>query len=273
MKSLKTLGKTSANLIQTLYDQGRALFAIDDVVKITGLDYFSAGRLISELKKRKIIASFKRGKHIIIPQELGTVEKYIGNWFIAAREVVNSPNYYIVFYSAMDFWGMVTHPINKIFVATPKRQIVPQEMKGRLRFVFVSKKFIFGIKEEWVIKQDKVRISNIEKTILDALFHPEHCGGITEIATGIFLVKEKIDFQKLLRYIKKYNKNVIAKRLGYILEILELGNKQILNELKKYVKQRYDLFDPTLPTKKGAKNNWRLIDNISPEQIKKNIDY
>ncbi|MBU4369825.1 hypothetical protein KKG58_03645 [Patescibacteria group bacterium] len=267
----KTIGKTSANLIEELYKQNKVIFNIEDVKKITNLSYFSAGRLISELKKREIISSLKKGRHIIIPQEIGSVKKYIGNWFIAAKEIVNSQEYYISFYSAMSFWGMVTHPVNKIFISTSKRQITPKEMKGFLKFVFVDKKFIFGIVEKWIDKQKKVRFSDMEKTILDCLLHPEYCGGIAEIATGIYLVKDKIDFKKLFQYVRKYNKNVVAKRLGYILEILGIGNKEIYQNLRKYVKERYDLFDPCLPKKNLNRNDWRLIDNVSPEQIKKII--
>ena len=111
----------------------------------------------------------------------------------------------------------------------------------------------------------------MEKTILDCLLHPEYCGGIIEIATGIYLVRNKINYKKLFQYVEKYNKNVVAKRLGYILEILGIGNKEISRDLRKYVKERYDLFDPHLPKKNLNKNDWRLIDNISPEQIKKII--
>lgn len=271
--AIKTLGKVSANLIKTLYDRNKVIFSIADVQQITRKNVNEAADLLSELVKRRIISRLKAGKYLIIPQEVGSVEKYIGNWFIAAKEIANSPVYYIAFYSAMDFWGMLTHPITKIFIATPKRQVAPKELKDKIQFVFINKKFIFGIKEEWVTKQDKARISSIEKTILDALFHPEYCGGITEIATGIFLAREKIDFQKLLHCTRKYKKNVIAKRLGYILEILELGSGQVLTELKKYVRTRYDLFDSTLPSIIKAKNDWRLIDNISPEQIRKSISY
>ena len=271
--SKKTLGKISANLIKTLYNKNKAVFSIADVQKIINKNINEASDLLSELVKRNIISRLKAGKYIIIPQELGDVDNYIGNWLIAGKEAVNSSKYYIAFYTAMDFWGMVTHPINKIFVATPKRQIIPKEMRDRLQFIFINKKFIFGVKETWINKQNKVRISNIEKTILDALFHPEYCGGITEIATGIFLNKDKIDWKGLVEYVKKYNKNVIAKRLGYILEILDIGDKKTLNELKGYVKDRYDLFDPLLPDKRLAKNKWRLIDNVTPEQIRKNISY
>jgi len=271
--AIKTLGKVSANLIKTLYDQNKVIFSIADVQKITRKNNREAADLLSELAKRKVISRLKAGKYLIIPQEIGAVEKYIGNWLVAAKSIANSPDYYIAFYTAMDYWGMVTHPITKIFVATPKRQISPKEMKNRLHFVFVNKKFVFGVNEEWIGKQEKVRISDVEKTILDGLFHPEYCGGITEIAGGIFMAREKINWQKILQCVKKYGKNVIAKRLGYILEILKIGDNRILYELKEYIKGRYDLFDPTLPAKKKAKNNWRLVDNISPEQIKKIISF
>lgn len=46
--------------------------------------------LLSELAKRKVVSRLKHGKFLIIPQEIGNVEKYLGNWFVAASEVVNS---------------------------------------------------------------------------------------------------------------------------------------------------------------------------------------
>ncbi len=271
MKNPKTIGTTSANLIKELYNKDKVIFDIKDVEKITGLSYFSAGRLISELKKRNIISSLKKGKHIIVPQNFNSVKKYLGNWFVAAKNIINSKYYYIGFYTAMDFWGMLTHPVNKVIIASSKRQSCPKDLEDVFQFVFLNGKFIFGVTNEWVKKDTKVRFSSIEKTILDGLFHPKYCGGISEIATGIYLVKDKIDFQSLMKYVEKYNKNVIAKRLGYILEILELGNKEIYKKLQQYVKERYDLFDPSLERESLNRNRWHIIDNVSPEQIKKNI--
>ena len=78
MAASRTLGKTSAKLISSLYDQNKLIFTIKDVSTITGLDYFSAGRFISELKKRKIISTLKKVKNIIIPQELETIDNLLG---------------------------------------------------------------------------------------------------------------------------------------------------------------------------------------------------
>ncbi|MFH1318395.1 MAG: type IV toxin-antitoxin system AbiEi family antitoxin, partial [Candidatus Omnitrophota bacterium] len=237
------------------------------VQRILGKNYNDATDLLSRLVKRKVITRLKAGKFLIIPQELGSAQRYIGNWYVAASEVVNSSLYYIAFYSAMQYWGMLTQPLVKIFMATAQRQIIPIEMKDKLIFVFVREKCIWGIKEEWVTKTEKVRISDLEKTIIDAVAHPQYCGGITEIAKGIWIVKERINYERLMSYVDKYGKNVVAKRLGYILEILKIQQPKLLEQLKKYIKKRYDLFDSTLPGGKIDKNNWHLIDNVGQKQI------
>jgi predicted transcriptional regulator of viral defense system len=194
----------------------------------------------------------------------------------------------------MNYWGMLTQPLINIFIATSKRQIVPREMIGKMIFVTVKEKSIWGIKEEWINSKEKIRISNIEKTIIDCLTFPQYCGGITEIAKGIWIAKDKLDYKILLNYVNRNNKNVakdkldykillnyvnrnnknvVAKRLGYLLELLNIGDSNIVLELKKYVKDRYDLFDPTLSIKRINKNSWRLIDNVGQKQIKNIIRF
>jgi len=51
--AIKTLGKVSANLIKTLYDQNKVIFSIADVQKITRKNNREAADLLSELAKRK----------------------------------------------------------------------------------------------------------------------------------------------------------------------------------------------------------------------------
>ncbi len=52
----------------------------------------------------------------------------------------------------------------------------------------------------WITKQEKVRVSNIEKTIMEAMVRPELCGGISEVARGIWLVKNRVEFTRLAAY-------------------------------------------------------------------------
>jgi predicted transcriptional regulator of viral defense system len=273
MRALKTLGSVSANLISSLYDFGKTIFTVSDVENITGLKGDWATALTHELIKRKIIARLKPGKYIIIPQEIGKNIDYIGDWYVVAREIVKSPDYYISYYSAMDIHNMITHPVTKVFVTTPKQEYNKQRVVGNTTFEFIcmTAKYIWGVKNFWVTKSEQVRVSDIERTIIDCLYHPKYCGGVMEIIKGLWIQKEKIDFDKLFDYVIKFKKIVVIKRLGYILESLHLQTANYLNELRTRINDKYYVLDPLLSTEKTYKNFWKLIANINPEEMRKNV--
>jgi predicted transcriptional regulator of viral defense system len=41
--------------------------------------------------------------------------------------------------------------------------------------------------DAWVTKQESIETSDLERTILDGLRHPEYCGGITDVAKGLWM--------------------------------------------------------------------------------------
>jgi len=273
MNHNKTLGPVSAKLISSLYDQNKTIFTVQDVKDITGLKGNWATELTSELIKRNVITRIKRGKYIIIPQELGNEANYIGNWYVVAREIANSPEYYISHYSAMDIHNMLTHPITKVFITTPKQEYKKRRIVGNttFEFIYVTAKNIWGAQKTWVTKSEQVRVSDIERTIIDCLYRPKYSGGILETVKGLWIQKEKIDFDKLLNYVFKLNKIVVIKRLGYILETLDLKDTNYLDKLRKKINNKYYVLDPLLSTEKTYRNLWKLIVNISPEEIRKGV--
>ena len=50
---------------------------------------------------------------------------------------------------------------------------------------------------------EQVQVSDMERTILDGLSRPELCSGISEVATGLWLRKDDLDWEKLTLYCKK----------------------------------------------------------------------
>lgn len=269
----RTLGPVSAQLISSLYDLDKTIFTVTDVENITGLKGNAATDLTSELIKRNIIVRLKPGKYVIIPQELGKSVKYIGDWYVAAREIVKSPHYYISYYSAMDIQNMVTHPITKVYVTTPKREHKKKRIVGNATFEFIlaNVKSIWGIKNFWATNSEQVRISDIERTVIDCLYRPKYCGGVLEIVKGLWMKKQEIDFEKLLDYAIRFKKIVVIKRLGYILESLSLQDTGDLAKLRTRINNKYYVLDPLLFTKDTYKNSWKLIANIGPEEMKKSV--
>ncbi len=168
---------------------------------------------------------------------------------------------------------MVTHPVLKVYITLSKKERKRKKTKiiGNVTFEFIctSEKNIWGIKEQWVTKTEKIKVSQIEKTIIDCLYQPKYCGGILEVATGIWMQKENINYDQLIAYALKYDRNIVIKRLGYILESLNLQNSNYLGRLKARINEKYYILDPLLDTNETYKNSWKLIANISPQELKK----
>lgn len=269
----KTLGPVSSNLILSLYESNKLIFTPKNVEDITGLKGKHLYRFIQQLINREVILRLRQGKYFIIPQEIGRESKYIGNWYLVAREIANSHLYYISHYSAMDLHNMLTQPLMKIYITSPKQERRKRRTIGNVPFEFIYQKRekIWGVQEIWITNTEKARVSELERTILDCLLKPKYSGGILEVAKGIGIQEEKINFSKLLDYIKKFNSNVVAKRMGYILEALRIGDANFINELKRYINNKYYILDPILTKNDSFKNDWKLIANISKEELFKAI--
>lgn len=257
-------------MITKLYEADKVIFTINDVVDITKLERGNATKLTHDLVKRNVISRLKSGKYIIIPQELGRSDTYIGNWYVVVRETVKSPDYYVSHYSAMEIHNMITHPLTKVYISTPKQEYKKRRKVGNVtfEFIYIKPNFIWGIENNWVTKSEQVRVSNIERTIIDCLYNPKFCGGVLEVVKGLWVQKDKIEFEKLQRYALKFNKINVIKRIGYILETLDLVPSEMLNKLRKKINEKYYKLDPLLSTDETYKNSWKIIANIGPEEMK-----
>ena len=122
------------------------------------------------------IQKIEKGKYLLIPSRAG-VEGY---WAEDAWTVVPYliDEYYVGFWTAMNYWEMTEQIPYTVFVVTPKRKKnrVLKFGNQRYEFVTLSQKKFFGFIEEKIGKT-KFNISSKEKTIVDGLMHPEYCGG------------------------------------------------------------------------------------------------
>jgi predicted transcriptional regulator of viral defense system len=55
----------------------------------------------------------------------------------------------------------------------------------------------------WVTSQEQAMVSDLEKTIVDAVSKPHLCGGIIEAGKAIYHSKERTDLQKLFYYLAR----------------------------------------------------------------------
>jgi predicted transcriptional regulator of viral defense system len=265
--NLKTSRSRTASLLVALYESGRTMFTTAEAARITGLTVPLASSLLHKARKRGIVSQLKRGLFVIVPPELGSSAEYAGNPYLIARYLAGDAPYYLSHASAMELHRMVTQPQFVIFVSSTKR-LPKQTLHGtQFRFVLVKTKDFFGNTKHWVTKQESIEISDLERTILDGLRHPEYCGGITDVAKGLWMRHADIDVAKLLDYAKRLHVGSIYRRLGYLLELFSIATEAELQSLRNSLTASYVPLDPSLPSGGPHIANWRLQLNIPAEEL------
>jgi predicted transcriptional regulator of viral defense system len=78
-----------------------------------------------------------------------------------------------------------------------------------------------------------------------------------EIVKNYFNSEHKNDAD-LLKYIKEKNIRTIYKRLGYILEALNIQSPEIIETCLKNISAGYSAFDPAIKSKGTFNRRWNL---------------
>ena len=263
----KTLGTQAARLVTELHERGRTLFSNAEVMEITGLQPKSARGFVASLVHRGIATRLKPGLFILVPFELGREREYLGNPFLVAHELAGGASYYISHASAMDIHRMMTQPQLVVYAASPK-PIRPRTVLGtEFRFVRCKSEHMFGIADHWATKTEKVRVSDLERTVIDGLKQPEHCGGITEVAKGFWMRRDDIDLRKLVDYALRLDVGAVIRRLGYFIETFEVDVPREVERLRARLTASYAILDPLLAAEGKLIARWRLRLNVDRGEL------
>lgn len=266
--SLKTLGPVAALLVTTLHERSQQLFGLRDVKKITGLTNASARSFVRSLVERGLVTRLKPGLFILLPFELGKETEYMGHPWLVAKALAGGKGYYLSHGTAMEAHQMVTQPQLVVYVTAVKPLRSRSIMGTEFRFILGNRKRPFGIEEHWVTKQEKVRVSDLDRTIIDGLRQPEYCGGITEVAKGLWMQRERVNPERLVAYAIRLDIGAVIRRLGFLLELYEIGTNNTMDTLRDHLTSTYVPLDPVLPKEGRHLHRWRLRLNVEPEELR-----
>jgi predicted transcriptional regulator of viral defense system len=259
------LTRNESLLLSSLSEKGKTIFRIEDVVNELMCSYKYAKVLANNLTKKKWVINLRRGVYLIVPLSAGVSAHYTEHEFVIASHLV-SP-YYIAYWSALNFHGFTEQTPFTVFVATTKRTKNREVLNTKYNFVTLSKRKFFGF-EPTAVSTYKINISDREKTLSDALDHPEYCGGISEAAKSLWNAKEKVSMEKIVSYAERMRNTAIVKRLGYLLESLNINvDSEILSKMRGMISPGMSALDPTCPRKGTYNTRWNLLLNISKETL------
>jgi predicted transcriptional regulator of viral defense system len=263
----KTLGATSAQLLTALAEDNRIIFSIADAQELLGKSYETTIQILRRLTRAGWLVRLTAGRYAIVPLSSGTEATPQLNRYVVAREILDGTPYYISHESAMDIHNMLTRPITRVIVTSPRRLNNRKILDIPYHFVYSPQKAIWGCESNWVTPYDQVITSDLERTILDGLTRSDLCAGISQVAVGLWIRQDDFNWERMGHYAKELGHRAAAQRLGFLLELYNLGTSALIENLQALVSTSYAKLDPLLPDEGTYLARWRLRLNLEAETL------
>ncbi len=216
-------------------------------------------QFLGRLQRKGWIRHIRRGRYAVIPLSSGEDRSPQLHEFVVAMELVSPA--VIAYWSALNHHGMTEQLPRTVFVATdhPVRRQPGEVLGVKYRIVSLKPAKLFGVTKEW-IDEVPFYITDREKTIIDGLDIPRNVGGVSEIAKALSSSWKLLDERKLRQYAVKIGNSAVAKRLGFIMETLGLGDVAAFRaEVPRA--SGFSALDPNLPKSGKFSRRWGLHAN------------
>lgn len=248
-KKYEGLGEKESILLLTLARQDKKIFSIKDARK----EIEDPKKTLHNLVKKRWLLRLKRGLYAIVPLEIGPekADAYTIHNLTIPKHLINP--YYISHWTALNYHGLSEEIPQTTFTTTLKPKKPLKILDTNYYFIKTTKKKFFGWKK-YKIEEEKINISDKEKTIADCLDHPQHTGGIDEVAKAIYFNTNQINLKKIEDYLTRIGNNTALKRYGFILDSCNINYQP----QKKKLSKGYGLLDPLTPKKGPYNNKWLL---------------
>ncbi len=269
----RTLSAQESRLVLSLEWEKQPFLTTQQAREILSVSDNHARVILHRLVKKGWLAPIVPGIFEVIPAERGEVA-FVDTNPLALGSVLVDP-YAFAYSTAAYFYGLTTQAPAVVFLQTNTGKTHTVKARGKsYRVTSVPAVLFFGI-ENVNAYGSSVRMTDLEKTVLDSLNRPETAGDIPEVAAMLWQGKNRFHWQKLVDYALKFQSQSLIQRFGFLLDDL---NIEIPSAERERLLQRVDKNFCYLGRRgkwgTGGKQNsiWQVIENISESEIRAEIE-
>lgn len=263
-QNITGLGPKEAEFLITFSSRNKKIFTVKEARSFWEDPNYTTN-MLDRLQSKGWLRRLERGKYMIVPLEAGPDRNWTESGLVMVPHLIQPAA--VAYWSAFHYWQMSEQIPRTVFVQSTKRKLDnKKEILGiEYRFVkVVDSKFFKNIKR--TIDGKTITVTDREKTLVDALDRPDLCGGIAHIAHGLDVNWEELDWDGLDDVLLKWPTRTPYKRLGYLVETLQLD---IPNRNTRLSKWRNNISSGISPLEPGhdqdqgpIKTRWNLRLNI-----------
>jgi predicted transcriptional regulator of viral defense system len=219
---------------------------------------------LSRLTKSGWLQRIQRGLYLIVPLEAGTEGGWTEDPKIIASQL--APEGAVAYWSALHYWGMTEQIPRTVFVQTKRRKHNSRVtlLGVRYEFIFVVPRKLFGVTKQWS-RGSEFNITDREKTLIDALDRPGLSGGMSVVVSAL-RTPDQLDWNALDTYLDRFATGAVYKRLGYLVETLNMPIPDAQNRLATWLESRskgVSLLDPGGSKEGRINTRWGIRVNTS----------
>ena len=262
-KPTGTLGPQERRFLSVLASQGMRTFRIEDA-KPHWASEGQARKAVSRLRRKGWLQRLERGVYMIVPLEAGPEGWWTEDTLVIATQLAHEGA--AAYWTALHYWGMTEQVPRTVFVQTSHRRARWNVtiLGVRYRFVSVQREKLFGVSTQ---TSDGIpfRITDREKTLVDACDRPDLSGGILQIAQALGSGVD-LDWGKVDAYLARFGSGAVYKRLGYLAEALDLQlpeRNRRLSAWREALTQGIALLEPSAGKAGPTNTRWRVRINVA----------
>ncbi|MCY4112593.1 MAG: hypothetical protein OXG33_01470 [Chloroflexi bacterium] len=257
-------------LVRLLAYEGDRIFTTDrarELAPRVGLKDAYLAESLYHLRKNNWIVPLRRGLHALSPTVPGVATAHE---FEIAMALVNPAA--ISHWSAMHHHGLTEQVPRDVFVLTTTGTWIPRATGKQghasgsytvgdttYRFVQTKPDRFFGDEKVWV-GDARVSVTDLERTLLDGLAMPQHCGDFAEVLHAFRVGMERLNTERIAEYAVRLGVTT-AKRLGWVLEAQGVAPAK-LEKLSALPIRGYRTLDPTGPRRGPCNRRWMVQENL-----------
>ncbi|MEX2516759.1 MAG: type IV toxin-antitoxin system AbiEi family antitoxin domain-containing protein [Gammaproteobacteria bacterium] len=258
MIGLIGIGKSDRERLAAVLRATKGTVTVTDAADILNLPRDAAAKLLARWAKGGWLSRVRRGLYVPVPLEARTADTPLEDpWPVAARLFAPC---YIGGWSAAEYWDLTEQIFRTVLVVTTQR---PRERQLRIKgtdFLLrsVYPRALFGLKGVWR-GSVKVDVSDPTRTVLDMLSDPSLGGGLRPMTDMFcaYLASDKRDLVLLLEYGDRLGNGAVFKRLGFLLELYEPDEKELIAQCRSRLTTGYAYLDNALSCG-SLITRWRL---------------
>lgn len=235
--------------------------------ELLGIPAAKAPLVLGRLVRRGWLARVRRGLYLVVPIEADHEMVAADDPWVLARELF-SPCY-IGGWTAAEHWGLTEQLFRSTFVVTAAsaRISAPTFLGSDFHLVRTSDSRVASVVPIWR-GQEKVAVSDRERTIADALAAPGWVGGVRHLAEilGAYRRSREWSAERLVARVAETGSGAAFKRLGYLTETFLGGDSHIVERALAGRTNGVIRLDPEIPGKGRLSTRWRLWKNVELDE-------